>query len=107
MRRKDRQNFPPRSHTTQIDEPVGLPQLWDLRCSLDAASNGYAYSTIGGDSHIEEWVNFGIQEGLLTHEYRDTLDRHMNMSRAKANQWLMERLSQHQKWNRPDNSNRK
>ena len=104
MRRKDRQNFPPRQHTTQIDEPVGLAQLWNLRCSVDSPAHGYAYSTIGGDSHIDEWVNFGIAEGILTHEYRDKLDRFMNMSRSDANQWLMNHLSRHQEYKRSSRS---
>ena len=94
MRNQDRRVFPARGRTSQTDESVGLSQLWDLRCSRDSAANGYAYSTIGRDQHIDAWVDFGIEEGLLSHDHRDKLDRFMNMGRGEANHWLMEKLDE-------------
>ena len=93
MRRQDRKGILIRERSSQIDQSIGLPQLWDLRCGLDVEDNGYRYSTIGADEHISAWVDYGIDEGLLSHSHRDDLDRWMNMGRTPVNNWLMERLA--------------
>ena len=97
MRKKDRKCFPVRSDSSQTDKSIGLSQLWRLRCSRDRPNIGYAYSTIGADDHVDDhvdaWVDFGVDEGLLSHEYRDKLDRYMQMNRGEANNWLMQKLA--------------
>lgn len=93
MRRIDRNSILARPRSRRTDESVGLAQLWDLRCALDVEDNGYRYSTIGSDEHIDTWVDFGITEGLLSHSHRDNLDRWMEMGRTPANNWLMDRLA--------------
>ena len=94
MRRQDRRSILIRERSTRIDQSVDLPQLWGLRCGLDVENNGYQYSTIGQDEHINAWVDFGIDEGLLSHAHRDDLDHWMNKGRTPANNWLMERLAE-------------
>ena len=75
-----------------MDQPVGLAQLYDLRCRNDNQGvHGYLYSVIGVDEVVSFWNTYGITEGLMSHAWRDELDRLMVLPRSEGNKLLADK----------------
>ena len=75
-----------------MDQPVGLAQLYELRCRNDnQGEHGYMYSVIGVDETVNFWNQYGVTEGLMTHGWRDELDRLMILPRSEGNKLLAEK----------------
>ena len=55
------------------------------------------YSIIGVDETVAQWNQFGITEGLMTHAWRDELDRLMVLPRSEGNKLLAEKEAAAQK----------
>ena len=86
-----RQKYPSRVRTTEVDKPIGLSQLYQLRCSNDRSKEdptAYQYGVIGVDDTARAWNEFGIFEGFMTHTWRDELERLMDLSRADGQKLL-------------------
>ena len=94
-RELERQKYPTRSRTTRIDQPIGISQLYELRCQDDrSAHQGYKYSIIGTDETAYAWNDFGIREGLMSHQWRDELEELMELSRGDGNKLLAAKLEE-------------
>ena len=86
-----RLKYPRRARATEVDKPIDLAQLYGLRCKNDRSKDdptAYQYSVIGVDETARVWNNFGVYEGLMTHPWRDELERLMDLPRGDAHKLL-------------------
>ena len=49
------------------------------------------YSVIGVDETVTQWNQFGITEELMSHAWRDELDRLMVLPRSEGNKLLVDK----------------
>ena len=72
---------------------MDLGQLYQLRLANDSpVDGGFSYAGLGSNNFVDAWVNFGVTSGMLTHHWRDQLDRYSDMGRSEANRILMDAL---------------
>ena len=85
----ERTSYPSRNRATEVDQPIGLSQLYKIRSENDRkGKDAFKYDIIGIDTTCRAWNTFGIQEGLMTHAWRDELERLMVLPRADGNKLL-------------------
>ena len=90
----ERNNYPNRRRATAVDQPIGLAQLYQIRSDNDRKDkNAFKYGIVGVDTTCNAWNNFGIYEGLMTHPWRDELERLMMLSRGDGNKLLAEKAT--------------
>ena len=75
-----------------LDCAIGLSQLYQIRSSNDRnGPNDFKYGIIGVDTTVNSWNQFGIYEGLMTHQWRDELERLMILPRGEGNKLLADK----------------
>lgn len=84
--------YPERPTPEHLDDRVDLAQLRAIRIATEAANTTCPYGIVGVDDHVDDWVQFGRTEGLLTDAWKRKLVELMNMGRAAGNKVLMSRL---------------
>ena len=88
----ERHRYPNRQRATAVDQPIGLAQLYQIRSSNDRKDpNAFKYDVIGVDATVSAWNSFGIQEGFMTHGWRDELERLMMLPRGEGNKLLADK----------------
>ena len=76
-----------------ISDLIDLGQLHRLRLENDTpVSGGFSYAAVGSNQWVNTWIDLGVREGLLSHSWRDELDRCMDMGRGEANRILLDAL---------------
>ena len=78
---------------TSISDGISLRKLQEIRRQNDAeATYGYSYARLGSSAMVDNWVNHGIDIGLLDGFWRLDLDELVTMERSPANARLMQQL---------------
>ena len=76
---------------TQIDDPVDPWRMRQIRMGNDFPEyNGYTYRNAGTEDFVDEWVDYGLNHHFLTHEWLDEVDQLLLMTRAEANDAILE-----------------
>ena len=53
-------------------------------------STGYSYRNVGDESFVQEWIDYGLNQQFFTHEWLDEVDQILLLTRAEANEAILE-----------------
>ena len=91
----ERQLIVRQSRAESTSDLVDLAQLHRLRLDNDTPiQGGFSYAAVGSNQFVDTWVDFGVREGLLSHQWRDDLDYYMELGRGEANKILLDFLQE-------------
>ena len=75
-----------------IDQPVDPWVLHRLRLENDfPKSTGYSYRTLASESHVDDWIQYGLEQQLYNHDWLDHLDQVLLYSRTEANAAILDK----------------
>ena len=96
LRQLVKKNYPTNhvlDHPESISDTVSWKKLQEIRRESDyEALNGYAYARIGNDAIVDQWIEYGIERGLLGGFWRCEIEQLVSMERGPANEILMSQL---------------
>ena len=84
MSRTERQLYRPEPSNRSINDTIDLGQLYDLRLA-----DFPAYAVLGSHQLTDQWIDHGVEQGLLPHDWRDEIDLALTMDRSDANRLLL------------------
>ena len=84
MSRTERRLYKHEPRSQSLKDTIDLGHLYDLRLA-----DFPAYAVLGSHQLTDQWLEYGVEQGLLPHDWRDEIDLLLEMDRADANRLLL------------------
>ena len=75
----------------RIDDPVDPWQMRQIRLGADNPNfDHFSYRNLGDETFVDEWIEYGLQQGYYNHNWLDEIDQLLLLTRAEANEAILE-----------------